>query len=66
MTFTTPEAALAACEAAGLEPLTGFDYPNGTRYSVFFPGASGYSTFFSDAQFLGWANAYFTSAKADK
>lgn len=57
--FTSPEAALEACEAAGLEPLQGCDYPTGNKYAVFLPGFERYINCYGDAQFLSWANSYF-------
>lgn len=56
--FTTVEQALQACEEARLEPLTGFDYPDGKRYSVCLDGQH-YQTYFGERQFLGWCNAHF-------
>jgi hypothetical protein len=56
--FQTVDEAYAACEAAGLEPIRGFDYPDGEKFSVSFNG-SRFTTYYSEAQFLGFANSYF-------
>lgn len=56
--FTTPADALAACEAVGFEPRTQHGGLGETSYWVYLDGA--YIAYWSDAQFLGWANAYFT------
>lgn len=61
--FRTTDEALAACEAAGLEPLKGPDYPDGNRYSVIIPGCRRYNTYYGDKQFLAWANAYFPAVR---
>lgn len=60
--FTTPAQALAACEDAGLEPRTQHGGLGETSYWVSLGGA--YMAYWSDAQFLGWANAYFTRRAA--
>lgn len=57
-TLTSPEAAFAACEAAGLEPLRGSDHQFGTKYGVFLPGAERYLNFYGDEAFLRWFNYY--------
>ena len=57
--FSTPEAALAACEAAGLQPLVGSDHQFGTTYGVCPPGFSTYIHRYGDRDFLAWCNGYF-------
>lgn len=62
MTFTpfeTPEAALAACESAGLQPLVGSDHQFGTKYGVCPPGFSTYINCYGDRDFLAWCNGHF-------
>lgn len=57
--FETPEAALAACEAAGLQPLVGSDHQCGTKYGVCPPGFSSYINCYGDRDFLAWCNGHF-------
>lgn len=57
--FTSPEAALAACEAAGLQPLHGPDHQFGTKYGVCPPGFATYINCYGDWDFLAWCNWYF-------
>lgn len=59
MTFSTPEAAFAACEAAGLEPLQGSDHQFGRKYGVFLPGFDHYINIYTDASFLRFCDHYF-------
>lgn len=61
--FTTPEAAIAACEAAGLEPRIQHGGLGETSYWVYLHGA--YNSYWGEAQFLGWANAYFKALDHD-
>lgn len=64
MTFTpfeTPEAALAACESAGLQPLVGSDHQFGTKYGVCPPGFQQYINCYGDQDFLAWCNSFFKS-----
>lgn len=59
MNLTTPEAAFAACEASGLEPLRGSDHQFGTKYGVLLPGFDRYVNIYTDESFLRFCNHYF-------
>lgn len=57
--FTSVSSALAACEAAGLEPRTQHGGLGETSYWVCLNGV--YTAYWSPAQFLSWANAFFSA-----
>jgi hypothetical protein len=60
--FATVDDAMDACEAAGLEPRIQRGGLGETSYWVYRNGF--YSCYWSDQQFLGWANAYFARKEA--
>lgn len=57
--FETHEAALEACEAAGLQPLVGSDHQFGTKYGVCPPDFERYINCYGDKDFLAWCNGHF-------
>jgi hypothetical protein len=61
--FATIDDAMDACEAAGLEPRIQHGGLGETSYWVYLGGS--YISYWSDRQFLGWANAYFSRPEAD-
>jgi hypothetical protein len=60
--FATIDDAMAACETAGLEPRIQHGGLGETSYWVCLSGA--YYSYWSDQQFLGWANTYFALLEA--
>jgi len=60
--FTTVDDAYNACEAAGLEPRIQHGGLGETSYWVYLGGS--YISYWSDRQFLSWANAYFALLEA--
>ena len=60
--FATIDDAMAACESAGLEPRIQHGGLGETSYWVYLGGS--YISYWSDRQFLGWANAYFARKEA--
>jgi len=58
MFFNTIDEALAACELAGYQPRSHVTGLGEQTYWVHLPNCERGSCYWGDAQFLGWANAY--------
>ena len=61
MLFQTVEQAYQACEDAGFQPRIQHGGLGETSYWVYLPSCGYYCAYWSEEQFLGWADAYFST-----
>lgn len=66
MLFNTVDEALEACEAAGYQPRSHVTGLGEQTYWVHIPGSERGWCYWGDAQFLGWANAYWRHKEIER